>query len=97
LDYLEYPLILQCGSDLAGVVQLIATYDHLKEKYRLFYCSNYDDLSEFFLGAQMLRKSTYPVQLGLLIKEETILETDSVTELAKAVIDQRQGKPPFLE
>ncbi|MCB0643176.1 MAG: hypothetical protein KDC44_16120, partial [Phaeodactylibacter sp.] len=89
LDYLEYPIFLQCGGDSRQPIKLVLVYDHVKESYALCYCTVYDDLSDFFIGEVGQKGATLPLELELLIKEEVILEDASLDNILEAI--KREG------
>lgn len=82
MDYLEYPLILDCPLP-ESPVRLALAFDTTKSMYRLFRCSVYDDLSDFFHAHIAESQSDIPFQLELLIKEETLAESKSAEEIAR--------------
>lgn len=86
MEYLEYPLILDCPIS-GSPSRLILAFDTTKNLYRLFRCSVYDDLSDFFHGHILESQSDLPLQLELLIKEETLAESDSPREIARIIAD----------
>lgn len=91
LDYLEYPLILQCHLETKNPIRLILVYDFSLLLYRLFYCTTYDDLSDFFVCAPLPQHSEIQLQLELLIKEELVAETASKEQMMEIIAEHQRG------
>ncbi|MFZ2900913.1 MAG: arginine-tRNA-protein transferase [Saprospiraceae bacterium] len=84
MEYLEYPLILDCPVPETPW-RLVLAFDTAKNLYRLYRCSVYDDLTDFFHGHILETQSDLPLQLELLIKEETLAESGSSQEIARII------------
>ena len=91
LDYLEYPLILQCHPETRHPIRLILVYDFSLHLYRLFYCTTYDDLSDFFMNDLPAKTEDIQLQLELLIKEELVIETASKEQIIEIIAEQQRG------
>lgn len=84
LDYLEYPMLLECPiPDDQRPGHLVLAYDTIRDTYKLYFCSVYDDLSDFFYGHMLDSQSHIPFLLDLLIKEDLIAESASAEEIAQ--------------
>lgn len=88
LDYLEYPIHLDCGAFQFHPIKLILIFDHFKETYGLYYCTIYDDLTDFFAGEFPPPKADYQLELKLLIKEETLIESKSLDAVIEIIAQQ---------
>ena len=97
LEYLEYPIFLQCGNHERNPIKLILVYDHIKEKYTLCYCTIYDDLSDFFIGETGPNGTSLPLELELLIKEEVVIESASIDEILEAIKQEGGNKSSMLQ
>ena len=96
LDYLEYPLLLHCHAHPQHPIRLVLAFDHLQEQYRLFFCSTYDDLTDFFASGKNKGSAQYPSEMELLIKEEVVAESPSAEEMVSIIVDQEKRLRPLF-
>lgn len=89
LDYLEYPMLLECTGTSIEPTRTILAFDSIRDLYRLYLCSVYDDLSDFFHGSMVEASSAMPLQLELLIKDGLIAESQSAEEIAGIIAHQK--------
>ena len=88
LDYLEYPMLLECPDSSPEPARTVLAFDTIRETYRLYLCSVYDDLSDFFHGSLLESNSQIPLQLELLIKDGLLSESPSAEEIARVIANR---------
>jgi len=89
LDYLEYPMYLECPGVSPDPTRTVLAYDTIRETYLLYLCSVYDDLSDFFHANLQEATSPIPLQLELLIKDSLLAESPSAVEIAGIIASRR--------
>jgi leucyl-tRNA---protein transferase len=85
LDYLEYPILLECVQSETDSLRTVVIFDATRDIYRLYLCSVYDDLSDFFHANLPDIDTRIPLLLELLIKEELLSEADTGIEMAHTI------------
>lgn len=91
LDYLEYPMLLECMDTMLEPTKTILAFDTIRDTYRLYLCSVYDDLSDFFHGSLLDAVTQIPLQLELLIKDGLLAESTSAEEMAGIIAGHAAG------
>lgn len=91
-NFLEHPLFLSCFPERKDYLYCVLTYDLRKEKYIVYQCSESEELNFIFQQntAELDNTGMVNMMFDLLIKKRQLIETDSLVEVAKAILPYRK-------
>ena len=94
LDYLEYPIILEiAASNAQSVVSLVLCFDSVSNSYKLFYCSNFHDLSSYYDGSTdpALAEGgvSHDISWEVKFKDQLLIESADLHEIINIIVDQQ--------
>ncbi len=92
LDYLEFPIILEVAkSNSESVISLILCFDTKVYEYKLFYCSNFHDLSHYYESIDdhvvALEGVVHPTSWEVKFKDQIIIQSKEIEPVISKIIE----------
>jgi arginyl-tRNA--protein-N-Asp/Glu arginylyltransferase len=92
LDYLEYPIILEViKSNSESVISLILCYDVKEALYKLYFCSNFHDLSHYYDSSDEDNLATegviHPTSWEVKFKDQMIIQSADIDVVIRKIME----------
>jgi arginyl-tRNA--protein-N-Asp/Glu arginylyltransferase len=92
LDYLEFPIILEIAkSNSESVISLILCYDTKDSSYKLFFCSNFHDLSHYYESLDENSNPNegviHPTSWEVKFKDQMIIQSKELEPVIRHIME----------
>ncbi len=90
-NFMEHPLFILCFPEREDYFFQVLTYDLRKEKYLVYQCAPSEELSVMFEKRDDWNptQGEFDLMMDLIVKKRILFESDSVAEIAKAILPYR--------